>query len=70
MAEATNSPDPAYTLARIHAGEGKRKAALKYLYKAIEAGFSYAEILTQDPEWHDYRYKRDWQEITSFIIQE
>jgi tetratricopeptide (TPR) repeat protein len=70
MAEATNSPGPAYTLARIHAREGKRKAALKYLYKAIEAGFSYAEILTQDPVWHDYRDKSDWQEITSFIIQE
>jgi tetratricopeptide (TPR) repeat protein len=65
--ESTNRFDSAYSLARIHAREGKRKAALKYLSKAIEAGFNYAEIIMQDPVWHEYRDTTDWQEITSFI---
>ncbi|HEX2683409.1 MAG TPA: hypothetical protein VHL77_05735, partial [Ferruginibacter sp.] len=66
-AQETDQLFTTYSIARLYARAGNRKAAWNWLQSAINMGFNYAYVLQNDPFMDNLRKTARWQTMISSI---
>ena len=58
-----NDVEAMYSIARMHAREGNKKEAWRWLQTAIDKGFLYLNVLKYDAVWNTYRTNSKWKAL-------